>query len=199
MPSYDYTEAPRDAWRERYPLNPAIVGVQTWYERADGPLRDLLRALQAERLRRPPPSAPCVFVSHRQPDTPRAKAVAVIARGKRFDTWVDVEDPNLAAVAAQRGWSQQDQDLAIACIIEMALLNCTHVVALVTVNAPGSNWIPYEYGRVKDRGALTTSQAACLVEPGAKRPIAEYFCLGEEIVGDPALSGWLGSERAKWP
>jgi hypothetical protein len=37
-----------------------------------------------------------------------------------------------------------------ACVIEMALLNCTHVVALVTPESVPSRWIPYEYGNVKE-------------------------------------------------
>jgi hypothetical protein len=198
MPNYDYTEFPRDAWRERYPRNPEIAGAETWHEFAGGDLRALLRRLQEEPPRQP--RIPCVFVSHRRADTPRAQAVAAVGRRERFETWVDVEDPVLAALSQGRAnWSMANEAVAIACIIEMALLNCTHVLALLTASSAGSAWIPYEYGRVKDRRGMTTTQAACLLEPGVAMPVAEYFCLGETIVGDPNLSGWLGLERKKWP
>jgi len=202
VPSYDYTQFEDMEWGERYPADPAIVGASVWREFADvvSP-EELLRQLQAVgfgTLRQN--QKPCVFVSHRLADVARAKSLASAARAAGFDKWLDVEDPNLQTLSKVTGpLSLAAHAAAIACVIEMGLLNSTHVLALLSVNSPGSAWIPYEYGRVKDRRNITTDQAACFLDPGAPQPPAEYFCLGTSLPHDQAFQVWLASERAKFP
>jgi hypothetical protein len=48
----------------------------------------------------------------------------------------------------------------VAGLIEMALLNSTHIVSLQTKSANASRWVPYEFGRAKDRHPLATNAAS---------------------------------------
>jgi len=78
-----------------------------------------------------------------------AERIAWLASEHGWDYWLDVHDPGLTVINS-RLLSPQSQALAVALIIEVALLNCTHVLATITDNSPGSAWIPYEYGRVQE-------------------------------------------------
>jgi hypothetical protein len=51
------------------------------------------------------------------------------------------------------------KDIANATVIEMALLNVTHVIARHTRRSAGSKWIPSELGRAKAR-LVRSNQAA---------------------------------------
>src|SRR5882672_2540578 len=95
---------------------------------------------------------PRLFISHRQADEPYALAIAHLAQRHGFYFWLDILDPTLAVAGAQT------DPRTIAIIIEMALLNCSHVIAVMTPNTKGSTWVPYEYGRVK-KLAPVSSQA----------------------------------------
>lgn len=95
-------------------------------------------------------SLPCprVFISHRRVDEKLARRAAWLASngaGVRF--WLDVIDlaqamTPLAAAIAKRFPNAQVQRMVLgfvqASVIEMALVNCTHVLALVTDQTQGS-------------------------------------------------------------
>jgi hypothetical protein len=69
----------------------------------------------------------------------------------------------------------------LAAIIEIALLNSTHVMTLHTTNSAGSAWIPYELGRAKARKILS-SQAAGWFDPPKILPAGcpEYVRLANQ-------------------
>ncbi|HEV8482632.1 MAG TPA: hypothetical protein VGV87_03655, partial [Blastocatellia bacterium] len=75
--------------------------------------------------------------------------------------------------------SNSQTSAAIASVIEMGLINSTHVLAVITQNTMGSAWVPYEYGRVKTGLGVTTPQAACWIHNVPASPIPEYLYLGE--------------------
>ena len=81
----------------------------------------------------------------------------------------------------------------------MALLNSTHVLAIVTPNTKGSEWVPYEYGRVKDPLPVTL-QAACWVDNFGSQ-IPDYLYLGVINHTKSDIRDWLKAERTKyeWP
>jgi hypothetical protein len=54
--------------------------------------------------------------------------------------------------------------ILIAAIIKIGLLNSSHVVTVHTNNSATSKWIPYEFGRAKDR-RIRSTQAASWLEP----------------------------------
>jgi hypothetical protein len=151
-------------------------------------LRQRLRGL---RFTIPAPSCPRIFVSHRQPDKNYALRMAWLAKQQNFAYWVDVLDPNLKAAPSIPA---RLRPLITACIIEMALLNCSHVIALITPRSPGSAWIPYEYGRVKVRGVVSFNAAAWLHPRYARKKFPEYMLLGERTTTEPQILQWLARE-----
>jgi hypothetical protein len=88
--------------------------------------------------------------------------------------------------------------LATAAIIEMGLLNCSHVIALITPATKGSEWVPYEYGRVKDVPPVSI-QAACWRHPLKPHSmLADYLLLGPIHDSEGAIRAWLASQLIAW-
>jgi hypothetical protein len=135
---------------------------------------------------------PRVFISHRRADVAQALRVAWVARQEGFYFWLDVLDPQLQIANSSGATSR-----AIALIIEMALLNCTHVLAVMTPKALHSKWVPYEYGRVKDPAPVTTQAAAWVEDATLKLP--GYLYLGAQHHSEQDIRTWFRNERRKWP
>lgn len=122
-----------------------------------------------------------VFISHRQSDEAKARAIAKHLKANDIAYWLDVLDARLS--------SPSKPALAVANIIEIALLNCTHVLALMTDNSSGSAWIPYEYGRVKERRLQVENAAA--FRHKLTTPLPEYMLLGKVHETNAEMIGWL--------
>jgi hypothetical protein len=203
MASFDWREFERRSLPERYPDATWILGRQAWRERTTGSAPDLsglvsdLAALrQAARWGAPPLACPRVFISHRRDDRDDALAMARLAAQSGFQFWLDVLDPTLQGAALP--------SIAIAAVIEMALLNCTHVVAIMTLNTHGGMWVPYEYGRVK-LPALTSPQAATWLHPDFATAAAagtvtlpEYLLLGDRLSTRMDVRYWFDREMGAW-
>jgi TIR domain len=110
-----------------------------------------------------------IFISHKQQDRNEALRVGWLANKAGHYFWLDVLDPTLA--------SGHLNPIQTAAVIEMALLNCTHVIALITPRSEKSRWIPYEYGRVKEPLPYSLNAASWL-HPRTQFPIPEYLYLG---------------------
>jgi len=109
---------------------------------------------------------------------------------------LDVLDPYLRIRLTE---PENQQPILIATIIEMALINSTHVMAVITEQTWGSRWVPYEYGRVKDEGPVS-DQVACWVDHAAEKagPVPEYLHLGAITRSDKAVREWLRRQRNEW-
>jgi hypothetical protein len=140
-------------------------------------------------------SRPRLFVSHRKDDEARARDVATLAQAEGFQVWLDVLDSGLQSTAQASTGTPADA-LAVALIIEMALLNCTHVIALITPRTPGTYWVPYEYGRVKDSSPHSL-RAACWIDQHVSYE-PEYLELGVKTRSDDDIRDWLRREMAEW-
>ena len=140
-------------------------------------------------------SRPRLFVSHRKDDEARARDVATLAQAEGFQVWLDVLDSGLQNTAQASAGTPADA-LAVALIIEMALLNCTHVIALLTPITPGTYWVPYEYGRVKDSSPHSLRAACWIDQDVSYKP--EYLELGVKTRSDDEIRGWLRGEIAEW-
>ena len=112
-------------------------------------------------------------------DEAQARRVAFLACQEGCDYWLDVVDPNLSGVTGVTISSKEQKAAAVAAIIEMALLNSTHIVAVMTANTRGSEWVPYEYGRVKTPQLPISLQAACWADPRIGFDLPGYLYLGE--------------------
>jgi len=197
MANYDWREYRSRPWRDRFPFD--TPGWEQWVQLAalDRPPTLLIEQRQRRTVR---PRDPCLFVSHRQADVTPALRIAYLACQVGFDYWIDVLDPFLSAfpTVGPSGPTPQQSAAAIAAIIEMALLNSTHVVAVMTPNTKGSQWVPYEYGRVKEPAPVTL-QAACWVSGSlTASTLPEYLYLGIITRTESELQSWLRSERRNY-
>jgi hypothetical protein len=85
-------------------------------------------------------SQPRVFVSHRMVDAAYAERIAWLASQKAgLEYWLDVHDPVLRLAGTALPSGHPVYAITIAAIIEMALLNCTHVIAAHTPAPTNTN------------------------------------------------------------
>ena len=172
------------------------VGVKIWNDLVEW-LRTVNEDIPAEeielhlnKLRNfPKPSlesvCPRVFISHKQIDEAEALRIANLASNEGFYYWLDVLDPNLAAPNVAT--PPVRLAIATAMIIEMALLNCSHVLAVMTKHTKQSAWVPYEYGRVKDR-SITSTQCSAWVKSTVGREFSGVFVFGRRGIPTKVIS-----------
>ena len=170
-----------DLWEELFRNQ---FGTEAWAAAA----HFLLASNAFESRRRPAKQQETVFISHRQKDTPLARKAAKILRARGVFAWLDVEDPTLSQLSGPQHLHGAVTFLFTALIIEMALINSTHVLALFTNNTKGTMWVPYEYGRIK-RDNVFARQAGSLYLSGP--PVPDYTLLGTQL--------WNMSELNNWP
>jgi hypothetical protein len=190
-------------WRERFPS--WAYGYEKWVSLPDPPESngvDWLRLLpdlrDRDRFGTPLP-CPRVFVSHRNDpaDIEYAKRIAYLASQNGFYFWLDVFDPHLQALPSMTLTAAQ-RSILTAGIIEMGLLNSSHVLAVMTPQTRGTLWMPYEYGRVKEAPPISL-QAGCWTDPTLPRAdFPEYIHLGHITVSEPEIALWFQTEAARW-
>jgi len=210
MYNFDYRQHVNRRWPERFP--DWANGYDAWKNQiddADWPARTL-RFLPPYA---PLPPTPRLFVSHRQADTALAERVAYLADDAGYDFWLDVLDPalyQLKLFLKTAHLTPQQESKAIASVIEMGLINCTHVLVLMTPNCVGSEWIYYEYGfakRVPVAALPASAAAAPSIESAWVHPnlgvarVPGYMLLSPHHLNDAAISQWLGGTgraRTAW-
>ncbi len=196
MPNYDWRAWDDEPWQVRYPAE--AIGAETWVSIFSAePDRDEMRTWieAAQGLQgATPPERRRVFISHRRADTMLAKQAARAARQAGCEYWLDVEDPTLAWLTRNTALEPTTHSAAIASSIEMALLNCTHVLAIITPHTAGSMWVPYEYGRVTN-ASVAGGRAACWthVHPADTTLFAEYLHLGVVARTLHEVKAWLAA------
>ena len=127
-----------------------------------------------------------VFISHRQTDKKKALWLKKCFEKRNIRTWLDIID--LKMVTDHVNYREP---IALANMIEIALLNCTHVIALMTPNSAGSAWIPYEFGRVKD-SQLSTSNAAIFLHKLKTEDLPEYMqILNHQLRKENDIDYWI--------
>jgi hypothetical protein len=206
---FDFVDAPLPA---RFPRRDWLVGTEEWAKGAEQlPTLSPERAEQwLDNIRQVPTKksdCPRVFVSHRQNDKKRALRIAWIAWEEGFDYWLDIIDlapaldRQIAAVERRHGrkMTEFQKSVLTAAIIEMALLNCTHVLAAITDNTSGSMWVPYEYGRVKEK-KLICMHASCWWDTTTLKNVdpSEYLHLGEIHYKEDDIRVWMRRHKTKY-
>lgn len=181
-----------ERWRERFPR--WAIGQEEW-RGGDFPGAAALPSLAARDNH--PKMFPCprVFVSYRHTDRPYALRAAWLANQSGFNFWLDVLDPALAALG-NSGLTGPAAAAATALIIEMGLLNSSHVLAVMTNNTTGTMWVPYEYGRVKE-APPTSIQASAWLDRGLSYT-PEYLELGVKHFTEGDIRCWLASQMSLW-
>jgi hypothetical protein len=220
MEKFSWKETVNRPAADRYPEQ--LLGSKAWHalvslvadgsldrrdyaEEFDQFLADLRRESRARRawrhgqpfsVRRRSKATCCLFISHRQYDINAALRIAWLATHAGYDYWLDIHDPALIAVNGA-SIASPAKDILVAAIIEIALLNSTHVIALHTQHSIGprpnnlSKWIPYELGRAKGR-QLRSDQAACWFD--RHTPVSacgEYVHLTRKTWTEADITGWL--------
>jgi hypothetical protein len=188
--SYDWAEFRDHSLDSRFPE--WAIGYSLWRDfsyRLES-LEDFKRFQQGmarERERRRgngvlPNGITRVFVSHKQENRDEALRVAWIIQNKGHHFWLDVLEPTLQ--------SNSLRPIQVAGIIEMALLNCSHVIVLITDDSVRSRWIPYEYGRAKEPTPYSLNAASWL-HPAINQKIPEYLYLGVMTGSEKDIYDWL--------
>ena len=146
----------------------------------------------------PRKKCPCLFISHRQSDGLYALRIAQLAKQGGFMFWLDIFDPGLRLLANNTTIPSNLVPLITACIIEMALINCTHVIACMTPATRGTLWMPYEYGRITKIPGFYRRACAWLHPDLIPADFPEYMHLGVIAKNEQEISRWLNSEYMFW-
>lgn len=197
MSNYIYFQNDRKRIFERFPDNEDIRGRYEWREYYTNPAV-LLNKLREFGTPPYPDSCPRLFISHRQVDDQLALRVAQIASTCGFEYWVDVLDPGLRSLDDNTYYTKEQISILTACIIEMALINCTHVITLMTPNTRGSQWVPYEYGRITEIPSVYERACAWKHPLLSKADLPEYMDLGIIAENEHDIISWLNKEYAQW-
>ena len=137
-----------------------------------------LRKLQSSS----PPSRRCprIFIAHLEADRLVALKMARVVSECGFHFWLDVLDPKVKRLAGLA--PAIETMVTTSAVIEMAMLNCTHVIAL-----NHSPWIDYAFGRLRTRAAYLWQMGTW---PGQGAGL-------HHAVGDKAaIQDWLNAEFA---
>ena len=171
----------------RYPTR--AIGATEWSVLPDLASDDSGKSLKALRWLRKlqsmsPPSRRCprIFIAHLQADRLSALKMARIVSECGFHFWLDVLDPQVKKLESV------ETMVATSAIIEMAVLNCTHAVAI----GNGSPWVSYAFGRLRTRAAYLW-QAGTWPGPGD-----QGSTMGLDVIvrDKPAILDWLNAEFA---
>jgi hypothetical protein len=200
MPNYSWLEHAERSLFERFPE--WANGIEAWRSYVEAALSkpspatfDELRSAVGPIL--PVLACPRVFVSHRQADLAPALRIAKLANEEGLEFWLDVLDPSLQALQMATGLKASQLALLTAGIIEMALVNSTHVIVVMTPATRGTLWVPYEYGRVKD--APVSFRAGAWTHPALMRKdFPEYLALGVVVRTEAHVRQWFGDELKNW-
>lgn len=186
MPSYDYRENEAIGIESRF-RGEDVAHQEIWASMlGSDPQRGATEFLGSSLAQRAT-SETRLFISHKSTDTNLALDVVKWCKSEGLDYWLDVLDPKLSAIQP----SNPAYARTVAAIIEMALLNCTHVMVVYTDAAATSRWVPYEYGRVKIPG-LRSMQAAAW-DNTAVTTLPEYLLLGMICKSKMSAERWVKS------
>ena len=199
---YDSAEFESARLLERFPS--WALGLEIWREfcrrlQSAADFERLLDALAAARSNMRPYGVLVggitrIFISHKQENRDEALRVAWLANQAGHHFWLDILAPTLNGTPPN--------PIQTARVIEMALLNCSHVIALITTESCPSRWSPYEYGRVKEPTQYALN-AACWLHSTQYSNVAEYLFLGTQTRTEEQITGWLGppgpgNRRTSW-
>jgi hypothetical protein len=180
-----------DEWNEFIRRVRELAGQEPRTE-IDSELRAALATLVEQLSSMPVLMQPTVFVSHQRCDAAWAEWVAWAATEVHFDCWLDIRDPKLMTANALM-LPPQVKSILVAGIIEMALTNCTHVVSIQTNSAQNSRWVPYEFGRAKERRLLVRNAASWFENGVTPYANGDYLWLAFCAFTSRDLKTWLAA------
>jgi hypothetical protein len=156
----------------------------------DAELRSSLDIFVSQLRSKPPIKQPTVFVSHQRHDAAWAEWAAWAATEAHFDYWLDIHDPSLITANASI-LPAAVKSILIAGIIEVALTNSTHIVSMQTKNAQSSRWVPYEFGRAKERRLLARNTVSWFEKGVTPATNGDYLGLASCAFFSADLRTWM--------
>lgn len=162
-----------------------IIGLKQFFDFANNRL-----FTEEEIPNRPLPQTPCLFISHKMQDYKEALRIAYLANENGYDIYLDILDPLLQNLVNNNG-----NAILIANLIELGLLNSTHLIAVMTPNTAASRWVPYEFGRVKEHKLVSTHTASWV--DNAVPSLPEYLFLCPRYHSENDVKKWLQKENPK--
>lgn len=151
------------------------------------------------------PSPPTVFVSHQRADAGKSERIAWLACESGLDYWLDIHDPVLCLATSTVKQSDPRYPLIVAAIIEMALLNSSHLIAVHTSSSLASRWVPYEFGRARDRNIQSQNCGGWFCPTTTIGLHGDYVRLarvahgGEQLLNDWFAAWSNGRLPLRWP
>jgi hypothetical protein len=141
---------------------------------------------------------PRVFVSHQRSDAVKAERIAWHATEVGFEYWLDIHNPALRFANVTTA-PPPIKAVVIAAIIEIGLLNSSHVVAVQTSASQRSRWVPYEFGRAKQRLPVSGRAASWFESGTGPDPNGDYLSLAFCAATESQLEGWFVAQRGSAP
>jgi hypothetical protein len=176
---------------DRFPSG--IAGLDIWQSIA----RDLPRELPSFGVQKTSLRTPRLFVSYKSQDRLYATRLAYLANQEGFEYWMDIINPTLGQANSSSQGTTTQKAIVVASIIEVALLNSSHVIATITNRTAASKGVPYEFGRVKDQ-TVFADVACSWVNPVDNPPLGEYLFLCPRHRSEGSIRRWLKAERIGW-
>ncbi|MFN5997825.1 MAG: toll/interleukin-1 receptor domain-containing protein [Paracoccaceae bacterium] len=137
---------------------------------------------------------PTVFVSHQRADAGSAERIAWLACESGLDYWLDIHDPVLSLATNTIPLSDPRYPLIVAAIIEMALLNSSYLIAVHTSTSLASRWVPYEFGRARDRNIRSQNCGGWFCPATTIGLHGDYVRLAQVTQGgEHLLNSWLAA------
>lgn len=172
----------------RYPTR--AIGSAEWVALPDlttvAPAEQVVKAMRWLRKLQSasPPSRRCprIFIAHLEADRLAALKMARIVSECGFHFWLDVLDSQVKRLGALPPAVQTS--VGTSAVIEMAMLNCTHMVAI----GQTSPWIDFAFGRIRTRAAYLWQLGSW---PGRA---SGALGLGLNIPDKAAIQEWLNAE-----
>jgi hypothetical protein len=185
----------RDAWRQLVDRLHGIRGAgpgQLDIQLPQAFEQFMQQAQTAAQLVRPGLPECRVFVSHRQvqADVDIAERIAYRATLRGYGYWLDVHNPTLKYLDGS-SIPRPIKDVLIAAIIEIGLLNASHIIAAMTPHSAGSKWIPYEFGRAKHKSVHSIFSASWISPGMSTMDCGEYIYLASITKTEDDIDSWL--------
>jgi hypothetical protein len=132
--------------------------------------------------------APQVFLSHRQFDKPKVRALARLLSALDIHYWLDEEDQDIRNAVALGLIGES----AVVHAIERGVNHCSILLGLLTSHTQGSWWVPYEIGYCRAAAkpaSFVAVRPAEIATPEFVRVAAVYWSVDEIARWASTLAG----------
>ena len=124
-----------------------------------------------------------VFISHQGQDLVQAKLAAVVLQDAGVSTYLDVDDPAV-----------HGDSVKLEVYLRDIIRSTQALLAIVTLNAQGSWWVPFEIGVAREAGKVLS----CRVDKREGVALPSYLAAWPIVTSDAKLKEWA-EDFIKYP